>query len=204
MTQAIKPTSAVSTELTTDYLSECGDDHELTKLSQQYGEWVVHSDEWDIDLDLTKVVWETSVTAKRQHGVAKYRDGTTRIRISQHTYERADFEACKDTIRHELVHAWQYQHRGEIKELDGHRIKIEAGHGDSFKHFCEILNLSGRCSNHYQQAKSDYKYILECDCNWIGRHRKSKIVKSADPDHAQPNVYYCTNCEEKYELVEAN
>ena len=204
MTQTIKPTSTDTTELPTDYLSECEDDHELTERSQEYGEWVVQSEEWDIHLDLSQVVWGTSSIAKERHGLAKFDGEKTRIILSELTYERAGFDAMRDTIRHELVHAWQHQNRGEVKEIDGRRVSVDSGHGDSFKLFCDVLELDGRCSNHYQKFKSDYKYILECDCRWIGRHRKSKVVKSADPDHAHPCNWYCENCEAYYELVEEN
>ncbi|MFO7832591.1 MAG: SprT-like domain-containing protein [Halohasta sp.] len=91
------------------------DDHELTARARRYGEAVVRGETWPLDgVDLAAITWETSTRAKRRHGRCSY-DGQGRVTITltEHTYERAGFEACKTTIRHELVHAWQYQHQGQ-------------------------------------------------------------------------------------------
>ncbi|MFW6320565.1 MAG: SprT-like domain-containing protein [Halohasta sp.] len=91
------------------------DDHELSHRARAYGEGVIRGNEWPIDdVDLTKITWATSTRAKRRHGRCSYDGGgQVTITLTEHTYERAGFAACKTTIRHELVHAWQYQHRGE-------------------------------------------------------------------------------------------
>jgi len=90
------------------------DDHELSRRARVYGERVVAGSEWPIDaVDCRKITWGTSTRAKRRHGRCSYDgDGRATITLTEHTYDRAGFEACKTTIRHELVHAWQYQHRG--------------------------------------------------------------------------------------------
>jgi predicted SprT family Zn-dependent metalloprotease len=91
------------------------DDHELSHRARAYGEQVVRGTEWPLDgVDLATITWATSTRAKRRHGRCSY-DGGGRatITLTEHTYDRAGFDACKKTIRHELVHAWQYQHRGE-------------------------------------------------------------------------------------------
>lgn len=91
------------------------DDHELTHRARQYGEGVVRGDEWPLDgVDLAAITWATSTRAKRRHGRCSYDGrGQVTITLTEHTYERAGFDACKKTVRHELVHAWQYQHQGE-------------------------------------------------------------------------------------------
>jgi predicted SprT family Zn-dependent metalloprotease len=91
------------------------DDHELSHRARAYGEQVVRGTEWPLDgVDCSKITWATSRRAKRRHGRCSY-DGGGRatITLTEHTYDRAGFAACKMTIRHELVHAWQYQHQGE-------------------------------------------------------------------------------------------
>jgi len=91
------------------------DDHELSHRARAYGEAVIRGTDWLLDgVDLAKITWATSTRAKRRHGRCSY-DGGGRVTITltEHTYDRAGFAACKMTIRHELVHAWQYQHRGE-------------------------------------------------------------------------------------------
>ena len=91
------------------------DDHEVSHRARRYGERVVRGDEWPLDgVDLGKITWATSMRAKRRHGRCSYDgQGEVTITLTEHTYDRAGFAACKTTIRHELVHAWQYQHRGE-------------------------------------------------------------------------------------------
>ena len=90
------------------------DDHELSARARRYGERVVAGTEWPIEaVDCANITWETSTRAKRRHGRCSYDgDGRVTITLTEHTYERAGFAACKTTIRHELVHAWQYHHRG--------------------------------------------------------------------------------------------
>jgi len=118
-----------------------GDDHDLSHRARAYGEGVVCGNEWPLDgVDLGKITWATSTRAKRRHGRCSYDgDGRATITLTEHTYDRAGFEACKTTIRHELVHAWQYQHRGERAvrtdsgvrvRADGDRTASQRGHSD--------------------------------------------------------------------------
>ena len=122
-------------------VGQVADDHELSHRARRYGEGVIRGDGWPLDgVDLAKVTWATSTRAKRRHGRCSY-DGDDRatITLTEHTYQRAGFEACKTTIRHELVHAWQYQHRGEravgtdsgVRLLvEGRRTADDCGHSD--------------------------------------------------------------------------
>ena len=124
-----------------DTVGTLGDDHELSRRARGYGEAVVCGEEWPLDgVDLGKITWATSTRAKRRHGRCSY-DGDSRatITLTEHTYDRAGFEACKKTIRHELVHAWQYQHRGERAvvgetgielQADGATATPDGGHSD--------------------------------------------------------------------------
>lgn len=170
------------------------DTHELSKRARDYGEQVIRNTDWPLEhVDLEKLSWETSTRAKKRHGLASYNyNNEVTITISEHTYNRAGFEACKDTIRHELVHAWQYQNSGELAIItdnglqdstigdktfdekwstletryenpdDTDVVKITAGHGASFKNWVPALDLDGRCSNHYTKTRSDYEYVCEC------------------------------------------
>lgn len=113
------------------------DDHTLSARARRYGERVIAGTEWPLAaVDCAKITWETSTRAKRRHGRCSYDgDGRVTITLTEHTYERAGFEACKTTIRHELVHAWQYQHRGEqavltdsgVAFVDDHTSRHRAG-----------------------------------------------------------------------------
>jgi len=104
------------------------DGHELTERAREYGEGVVRGDQWPIDgVDLAAITWATSTRAKRRHGRCSYDgDGQVTITLTEHTHERAGFEACKKTIRHELVHTWQYQHRGQRAAVTDIGIELRA------------------------------------------------------------------------------
>jgi predicted SprT family Zn-dependent metalloprotease len=119
---------------------------------------------------------------RRKHGVCTTgSDGECTIRLSQRTADRAGFSAIEETIRHELVHAYQHQ-----------TDDLELGHGDAFKRWVEPLELSGRCSRHYTPAPDDYRYALYCaTCGFIGgRHRMCKTVRAAINDQL-----YCNECQ---------
>jgi len=152
-----------------------GDSHDLSERARRYANNVIHGDEWSLTadhVDLNRVTFETSIRMKRKHGVCSSDGhGNCTIRLSEQTYERAGFEAMKETIRHELVHAYQRQTTG-----------VDTGHGDSFKQWVEPLDLSGRCSTHYEKQPEDYKYRFYCvqGCGFIGgRPRWSKAVRRA-------------------------
>lgn len=152
-----------------------GDAHELSERARQYANDVIFGEEWPLTsehVDLGRVTFETSTRMERKHGVCSAdRDGNSTIRLSEKTSERAGFEAMQETIRHELVHAYQQQTAG-----------VEAGHGDSFTRWVEPLDLSGRCSTHYETQPEEYKYRFDCEhgCGCIGgRYRWCKAVRQA-------------------------
>ena len=104
------------------------DAHELSHRARIYGERVIRGTDWPLaGVDLAKITWATSTRAKRRHGRCSYDgDGYATITLTEHTYDRAGFAACKTTIRHELVHAWQYQHRGERAVVTDSGIEPQA------------------------------------------------------------------------------
>lgn len=119
---------------------------------------------------------------KRKHSACTTsRDGECTIRLSQKTADRAGFSAIKETIRHELVHAYQHQ-----------TDELKLGYGDVFRQWVEPLKLSGRCSQHYTPTKGDYQYTFYCaTCGFIGgRYRMCKTVRAAIND-----ALYCSECE---------
>lgn len=163
-----------------------GDSHELSERARQYANEVVFDEECPLSseqVDLSRVTFETSSRMQRKHGVCSS-DGTgnSTIRLSEKTYQRGGFEAMQETIRHELVHAYQHQTTG-----------IDPGHGDSFTQWVEPLELSGRCSTHYDTRPEDYKYSFYCKqgCGFIGgRYRWSKAVRRAIRGNQ-----YCGECD---------
>lgn len=223
------------------------DDHELTIRARAYGEGVVRGDRWPLSaIDLSTIEWATSTRMRRRHGQCSYgSDGGCTVTVSQRVYDRGGFEACREIVRHELVHVWQHQHRGErawvtaegveLHEEDGAEgdgepgrrrsidgdadadaasagpggdlepptddgtlVRIEPGHGPSFRAWVDPLDLSGRCSSPYEKTRDDYRYVFECPAcgEWWGRHRLCKRVRQAAHGDVGPVGYcYCTACE---------
>jgi len=152
-----------------------GDSHTLSQRARAYANEVIFGTEWPLTpdhIDLSRITFETSTRMTRRHGVCSSDGrGNCTIRLSAQTHDRAGFEALQETIRHELVHAYQQQTTG-----------VDTGHGESFKQWVEPLALSGRCTTHYEKQPEDYKYRFYCmdGCGFIGgRHRWSTAVARA-------------------------
>lgn len=192
--------------------SRLADDHDLSRRARAYGEAVVRGDRWPLSgLDLGRVTWATSTQARRKNGSCTYgEDGRCTVTVAAHVADRAGFAACRETIRHELVHAWQHQHAGEVAtvddgpprvgdgDADGRTIRIEPGHGPSFRAWVDPLDLEGRCAAHYERTRADYAYVYECPgCgDWWGRHRLCKSVRQAAHGTVGPGGYcYCVDCD---------
>lgn len=193
------------------------DDHDLSRRARAYGEAVVRGDEWPLaDLDLGRIEWATSTRARRKNGSCAYEaHGRCTVTVAEHVSERAGFEACEETIRHELVHAWQHQHAGNVAIVGdgppevrvtgkdagadgGSAVPIEPGHGPSFRAWVGPLDLDGRCRSPYERTPDDYAYVFECPrCgDWWGRHRLCKSVRQAAHGTAGSAGYcYCVDCE---------
>jgi predicted SprT family Zn-dependent metalloprotease len=189
------------------------DDHPLSERARTYGEAVVRSDGWSLSaLGCSDIAWATTTRTRRRNGRCAYEpDGECVITIAEHVYEQGGFAACEEIVRHELVHAWQHQHRGEraivtdagARLVDGidagpETVRVEPGHGPSFQAWVDPLDLSGRCSTPYERERVDYNYVVECpDCGeWWGKFRLCKTVRQAAHGRVGPTGYrYCTDCE---------
>lgn len=177
-----------------------GDDHQYTERIREYANEVIHGDEWALsDVDLSKVTYETRKKARRRHGVADYQDdGKVRVGISEHTIENAGFEAVKDTIRHELVHVWQYQHRGETVELPNGTVArdVSTGHTGNWYEWEKIMGVQ-RTNSHYSKSPTDYNYRIWCtSCHRFikGRHRMCSTVRCHSESHHGKG--WCSDCDE--------
>ncbi len=164
---------------------ELGDTCELSARARRYANDVVFGEGWPVTpehVDLDAVTFETSTRMKRKHGVCTVdADGNCTIRLSQKTADRAGFSAIEETVRHELVHVYQFQ-------TDG----FEMGHGRSFRRWVGPLELSGRCSEHYADSPTDYDYTFHCpNCGFVGgRYRMCKTVRAGLEDRLR-----CRGCE---------
>lgn len=191
---------------------ELADDHDLSARARAYGEAVVEGDRWPLsELDLGRVSWATSTRARRKNGSCTYgEDGRCTVSVAEHLADRAGFVACRETIRHELVHAWQHQHAGGVAAVDGRApelresgadvrvVRVEPGHGPSFRAWVDPLDLEGRCAAHYERTPADYAYVYACPTcgDWWGRHRLCRSVRQAAHGREGSAGYrYCVDCE---------
>ena len=195
-TSSQQPQSATATVDMTQ--GELGDDHQYTERIRKYANEVVHGDEWALsDIDLSKVTFETRKKARRRHGVASPDGGDMiTVGISEHTIENAGFDAVKNTIRHELVHVWQYQHRGETVELPNGTVArdVSTGHTGDWYEWEKIMGVQ-RTNSHYSKSPEDYKYRIWCtSCHRfvIGRHRLCRTVRQHSEIHQ--GWRWCGNC----------
>lgn len=180
---------------------ELGDDHEETEHIREYANEVVHGNEWALsDIDLSKVTFETRKKARRRHGVASYNGGDdVTVGISAHTIENGDFDAVKETIRHELVHVWQYQHQGKTVELPNGTVveDVDTGHTGSWYEWEDLMDVQ-RTNNHYSKSPADYNYRIWCSsCHQhiTGKYRLCKTVKHHS-EHYQ-GWGWCGDCDDE-------
>ncbi len=142
----------------------------------------IHSREVDVDVDRSRLEWEVSARAKRRAGACRWdadREVAT-IVLSRRAYEAYDWEEFAAVVRHELVHAWEFQHFGE------------SGHGERFRREARRLDAPRHC-----RSFAEPRYVLRCldeDCAWRARrHRASKPVTT-------PERYRCGTCGGEYEV----
>ncbi|MFC6764794.1 SprT-like domain-containing protein [Natrinema soli] len=123
------------------------------------------------ELPVESINWETSTRMQRSAGKAVYNraSGQITIRLSWDAYEEYGWEKFYRTVRHELIHAWQYH------EYD------EADHGPTFTRWADPLNTDRHC-----ERFAEPKYWLVCEnCEKRDpRYQRSKIVKN-------PSDYRC-------------
>lgn len=123
-----------------------------------------------VDVDHDAIAWECSERAKRRAGVCLFdRDsGTVTIRLTWAAHREHGWAATRGTIRHELVHAWEFQRFGESDH--GRRFRRKARQVDAPRH--------GR-------AFAEPRVRLVCTaegCDWAaGRHRASVAVRRPGP-----------------------
>lgn len=137
----------------------------------------------DLPLDHDAIDWEISERAKRRAGTCRYdRDAeTVTIKLAWRAFEAHGWTGFRETIRHELIHAWEFQEWGE------------AGHGDRFAEKAAALNVSVHC-----EAFTQPRLRAVCgaaDCDWtLRRYRASATV-------TEPERYRCGACGSDYAVI---
>ncbi|WP_231187268.1 SprT-like domain-containing protein [Haladaptatus sp. DYF46] len=76
------------------------------------------------ELPIEAIDWEVSHRAQRQAGVTKYDPTTEAITIvlTWTAYDSHDWEQFSATVRHELIHAWQYHEFGDRSRANVHPV----------------------------------------------------------------------------------
>lgn len=132
-------------------------------------------------VDLDPVEWTVTTRAKRRAGLCRYDgdSGAITIRLTWPAFEAFGPERFRGVIRHELIHAWEYQTAGN------------AGHGERFRRQADRLDVSVRCPTF---TTGRLRLVCE-DCDWtVGRHR-------ACPSVTAPDQRRCGECGGRYTVV---
>lgn len=134
----------------------------------------------ELSVDLERVEWTVSSRARRRAGACRWdrETATATITLSRRAYSAYDRERFEAVVRHELIHAWEFQRFGE------------SGHGERFRERAAALDVPRHCD-----AFAEPRYVLRClDCGWEARrHRASKPVRV-------PDRYRCGECGGEYEV----
>ncbi|SEL18749.1 SprT-like domain-containing protein [Haloferax larsenii] len=151
---------------------------ELKLAIREYAETV------DIDVPLDKVEIQVSKRLRRAAGKAGKKDGQYFMRFAWKAYQSWGWnDDWEGTIRHELVHIWEYEHHG--KGGHGYRFKVKAAELDAPRH-CPSF------------AHDEAKWFLKCEeCGREEpRFRRSKVIEN-------PHRYRTGCCKASIEVVEA-
>ncbi|RKD95310.1 SprT family zinc-dependent metalloprotease [Halopiger aswanensis] len=132
--------------------------------------------EYELPVDLEALEWDVSARARRRAGACRW-DRTREVAtivLARRAYEQYEWPEFAAVVRHELVHAWEFQQFGE------------SGHGRRFRERAADLEAPRHC-----RAFAEPRYVLRCrdeDCDWRAtRHRASQPVKA-------PEQYRCGSC----------
>ncbi|WP_233571931.1 SprT-like domain-containing protein [Halosegnis longus] len=92
-----------------------------------------YADSVPLPVDTDSLDWEVSTRAKQRAGACTYDGDAITIRLAWGAAKRFDRAQFERVIRHELIHAWEYQTAGE------------AGHGARFREQADRLDVSVTC-----------------------------------------------------------
>lgn len=133
-------------------------------------------------VDLDRVDWEISRRAKRRAGVCLHHRETGRqtIRLTWDAYEAFGWSRFAGTVRHELVHAWEFQ------QFD------ESSHGRRFRQAANRVDAPLSCP-----VFAEARLLLRCrsaDCDWRARRYR------ACPTVTRPERRRCDDCGSRYDV----
>jgi SprT-like protein len=118
------PTEREDTPTTDRDLLDCAQQHAADVAAEHFP-----------SLPVEAIKWVISTHAKRTAGATKYDPVTDEITISLtwDAYDSQGWEQFSSTVRHELIHAWQYHEFGE------------ADHERTFDRWTDALDTTQHC-----------------------------------------------------------
>ena len=158
-------------------------DSEPTTRAELLARAAAYDETVPLDVDLDDVAWAVSERAKRRAGCCRYDadTGDVTVVLTWDAYREFGWDEFTATVRHELVHAWEFQQFGE------------SGHGERFRRQAAAVDAPRHC-----RSFTDGRLELVCtapDCDWQPeRHRASKPVREPD------SGYRCGDCGAPFEV----
>ncbi|QSG03374.1 SprT-like domain-containing protein [Natranaeroarchaeum sulfidigenes] len=135
-----------------------------------------------IDVDLDAIQWTVSHRARRRAGSCRYDSdsGAVTVRLAWDAYREHGWDEMAAVIRHELVHAWEFQQFGE------------SGHGARFRDKADEIDAPRHCS-----PFSEPRLRLVCtaeDCDWSADRFRASVTVT------EPNTRRCGVCGARYRV----
>lgn len=134
-------------------------------------EWYENETPSDFEVDLSEIEITVTGRLKKAHGRYKVKRSISgeeeQIRISKNTIDEHGWEEAKRTIRHEVVHAWQYQNDKGLS------------HGPSFRRWLEPFDIDVYAED---PAEKNPKYEIICpNCGTVDtKTRACKMTKNVE------------------------
>ncbi|WP_263017493.1 SprT-like domain-containing protein [Natronobiforma cellulositropha] len=155
-------------------------DEQILAHARVHARAVIRDERNGLAVEFDALEWAVSRRAKRRAGSCRWdadREVAT-IVLSRRAYCAFEPSAFEAVVRHELIHAWEFQRFGE------------AGHGERFLERAAELDVPRHCASF-----TPPRYTLSClECGWSAeRHRASKPVRA-------PDRYRCGVCGGGYEV----
>ncbi|MFA9516585.1 SprT-like domain-containing protein [Halopenitus sp. H-Gu1] len=133
------------------YRKDVASGEELCRIAKIHARQVLSRTE--LAVELNRVVWKADSTMNSSHGTYSAGDGRHVITLSMLSLQRNGWAKLMETVRHELVHAWQQEqvYREKPTETDIHDHP-------SFEQWMDVLDIRKG-----GPAVTDSRYMIECD-----------------------------------------
>lgn len=150
---------------------------ELIEASRQHARETATEHFPEVDID--EIEWRVSTKATESAGACKPTETGVDIRLTWGAYKEFGWEKFAGTVRHELIHAYEYLIFGE------------SSHGARFKMLAKKLDTHVHCERFTEPKFWVFCPEEECDFR-VGRQKRSKTV-------TQPGEYLCGQCDSPLE-----